>query len=161
MRSSSRTKATSRSRAAEPAAIPARPGPETMGVVWGTELKGFFSPPATPSGSVDQYTVQWDTDYTFKNVEASGSDADDEEGAHGAVPLGAAEQRGAFPGWRHCRRRTLTSLVRFLEDAALIVAHALDEVKLACPTPLQLQLSVRCPYGCPFPAALEWLSGGS
>ena len=30
-----------------------------------------FSPPTMPSGSIAQYTVQWDYDYTFKNAETS------------------------------------------------------------------------------------------
>jgi hypothetical protein len=57
--------------AAMPMQVPGFPADVSVQVVSGKELEVFFSPPTMPSGTVTQYTVQWDYDYTFKNAETS------------------------------------------------------------------------------------------
>ena len=80
-----------------PKAIPGVPTDIEVEAVSGTQLEVFFSPPTSPSGDITQYTVQWDTDYTFANVEASGSDATCWTSGYGSCEVEGAAITGTPP----------------------------------------------------------------
>ena len=50
--------------------------PVLGGAVARLRARGLFSPPSTPSGTIHQYTVQWDTRYDFANAVADGAGCD-------------------------------------------------------------------------------------
>jgi len=52
------------------------PGPArslVLVVLSGTEINAYFKPPATASGVISRYTLQWDTDIEFSNAIESGA----------------------------------------------------------------------------------------